>query len=502
MATKRGTVARLYDAIRSPDRWVIEKAVAAYGRIAQRPRQRSGEELMAGLMPLSPGASGPGAWQWERAEQVRHLRHWVYTCVQFFQTQVTQQPPNVAWAVDPGEVEKHYHALKAYRYRRTLTPPEPRRFVPPSVRKSAAGSMRPHEELEYVDTRHPLLELLLNPNEPDTWLTFWRQAIMYYKLTGVNYTWMVPGENSDAVSELWNIPAHWVRPVCDGVDKLVDYYEVTPYGSGGEGLVRFEPDEIIEVKDVHPWNLIGAQSPLQANSEIIDQYESVQQSRYWSTKNGAYIGAVLEMTDEDTYPTDDDIRRLEAKWLSRVSGEVNAQRPQIVPKGLKLSRFDSATELAFLQSTDQLRDYVVSQTFRLSKTSLGITEGVPWATFVGEMRRVITQVINPELALFGGIFTEKLAAKYDPRLRIFWSLKSPNDDAQRLAEWTATPGPAVTVNEYRAQVLDLEPLDDPQYDEPLTPAGSIPGGPLGAEAFDGIGAPMQNPGGSEDTGAP
>lgn len=446
---------------------------------------------MSRLNPFGAGGgSGPGAWQWERGEQVRHYRNWVYTCIDFISAKITEVPPSVAYTVDAGDQAKHAVAAKVYRAGRGPDPGR-RDWVPKHVAKSAAGSIRPNDELEYADASDPLLQLILNPNEPDTWVTFWRQQSIYYHLTGVAYTWCVPSESGSDVAELWTIPSHWVKPVCLGRERLVDYYEVTPYGASGGSLVRFDPSEMIEVKSPNPLNILGAQSPLQANSEIIDQYESVQQSRYWSNKNGAAIGAVLQINDERNYPTDEELRRLESSFYARFQGEAKFNRPMVLPPGTTIDRGQAERELAFVQSSDQLRDYVVSQTFRLSRTALGITDGVPWATFVGEMRRVIQDVINPVLAHFGGVFTEKLASRYGDNARIFWVPKVPHDDTQRLAEWQGTPGPAVSVNEYRSHILNLEPLDDPQYDTPMQPVSMVPGGGDPFGTFDGFGEPPE-----------
>lgn len=494
---KRGPVARLYDSLHT---YAAQKA-ASWGMRALG--AKTGEQAIARMWPSGgAGAGGPGAWQFERIEQVRHYRHWVYTCVDFLATQVSSVPPQVAHSVDPDE-KKLWDASRRIDVRKAaiLGRPAPlaeRKFVSQFVRKGIGGQIGHNEELEYADSTHPLSQLLMNPNGPDTWVTFWREAILFYKLTGVNYTWKVPSEEGNGVAELWNIPAHWMRPVCLGQDRLVDYYECSPWGvgSGASPCTRFEPNEIIEVKDPHPWNKLGAQSPLQANSEIIDQYESIQQARYWSMKNGANVGSILRQTDEESYPDDDTIRRLEAAWLSRYQGEVQFNRPQILPRGLTLDRPPPNIELAFIQSTEQGRDFVIAQAFRLSKTALGITEGVPWATFVGEMRRVIQQVINPIFATFGGTFTERLAqVEYGENLRIFWHLASPQDDQQRLSEWAATPGPAVTPNEYRVQILGLEPLDDPAFDVPLQPAGMLSGG---MDDF-GEGSAFENPGDTGDS---
>ncbi len=445
------------------------------------PPPTTGEKLMAKMLPLQAAFSGPGTWQFERLEQVRHFRHWIAACCRFITTMCRQDQPNVAYAVDTEEREKHASEKKlATKGKREW--PKTRRFVEKKVVRKSNPS-RPNEDLEYADPNHALISVLRRPNPTQDWGQFFEEFLLYYCLTGASYIWVVPDEDGFP-SELWVIPSFWVKPISLKEERLVDYFQVSPWGVGPAEIVNFKPEEIIEFKDPNLINKLGASSRLQQNAEVIDQYESVQLCRYYASKNGAFIGTIIELPPDADVPDDQTMTRFGQKFMARFQGEQHFNQPMILPPGAKANRNDASIELAYIESSNQLRDFIISQVFSLSKTALGIMEDVNRAAFIASIAQAVYHVINPLLARVGNILTEELAMRWDERLRIFWPDQTPADpDSVRADYAMAAANGAVAANEIRVNILDLEPLDDPIYDEPLIPAGMVP-----AQLDDGTGA--------------
>lgn len=456
-------------------------------------RKAYGERIMSQLVGNWGSTASPGAWSANRIEQVQHYKHWVFRAIQTIATLATKELPTIA-RVTPAQDRKNYEAhIKAWA-KGTGQHPGNRRFLTlaeksKTLRGKSNQTVQAHEELEHLDDSHGLVSLIKDPNEPDTWLDFLTETIIFLELTGNAYWYMVPKRGEPGLAEMWVMPSHWVYPMGGRGGKIVDHYEVRAWGQSGSARpMRFEADEFIHFKYKSPLSKIDGASPTQAGAEIIDTYEAVQLAQYFQTKNGANVGTVVQL-DAGTDIDDAMLKRFESKWLARFQGEHGFDRPAILPPGAQLMRTPGPEELARMGSSAQLRDYIFGM-WGLTKSVCGFMEDVNRAAFEAALAQCFYLVVNPRLSLFGQTLTEKLCPLYGEDIRIFWQDMTPADRATELQEWTLLLNKGMyRPNEYRGW-MNLEPL--PEGEHVVEPMASVP---AGMDAFGGGDEPGSGTGG-------
>lgn len=475
---------KLLDWFRSGGTFLAQASGALAAGLAKgfAPRVKSaGERVFSGMLGYSGFGSSLGAWGDSKVEQVLHYRHWVYKAIDTISTLATKEPPSVVRVSTAREAAEHRQKLKAWTLKQAEHPGD-RPFLTAAEHRKALTAVKPHEALEHVDANHPLLSLLRNPNPPDTGASLWEEAIMFGELTGEVYLWPVPYRGAPGYAELWVMPSHWVWPQKTGkTDRMVDYYEVRPWGPGATASpVIFDADEFIPILNKSPLSKIKGQSRLQAAAEMVDSYENVALARYFQILNGSNIGTSLEITDGSQDINLEKMKRLKAQFLAAYQGPANFNAPAITPPGTKLNRPPADLELAYGQSSDQLRKYVAAM-WGIPESVFGFMEDANRAAFEAALLQTYALVVNPRLARFGHVLTEKLAVKYGKDLRVFWPDMSPADRAGQLAEWNSlTKAAPYKGNEFRTW-MGLEPLDE--GDEVIMPMGV---GPAGGDPFAGM----------------
>ena len=464
-APRRGPLARLYDA-------VISTTKAVGRAVFGGPRLPGGERGMARL--IGPYGGSAGGSTLTRAEQVAHFRGWVYTCVDFVCTQMSREPPTAVLAADPGASRDYARKLKSWSPDRP--PPAPRAFASTHWVRKSQGPAKPSEEYEFLPADDWLVRLLADPNDPDTGVSVWYEWQMYVELCGNSYLWVVEGDTGRP-AELWVIPAHWVREVCEGRDKLVDYYEVR---SGSGEMHVFEPDEIVALRRPSPLSKIYGHSPLQAAATTVDAYDLTEAARVQSLRNGAAVGGQIVVDPQVGMLSDDLIRRIEAAFASKYAGVHNFGRPLILDGGVSYVPPPPEQELAFMQSLDQLRKWVQGH-WRLSEAALGFAGDTNRASMVAAIASAMYHVLNPRQRHAAAVLTEKLARPHrDDRCRVFWPDCTPSDADAERADWQLlVQAEAVSVNDLRTH-YGLEPMEGDEYDKPGKPQPpQPPGGPGG-----------------------
>jgi|GEM_PF-6220468 len=392
-----------------------------------------GAAAMAGLLHGGGSAGFPGAWTSDRIEQSRHYKAWTYIAIKAIAEEIACNSPSVAAVRTRAEAkQKGLGLLCDLERRKTL------------------ASIQSHEELEPVDSSHPLCQLLANPNEPDVAFSFWYETAMWLELNGNSYWWVINNQLG-LPAELWVLPASWVWPI-SGNGKIVDHYDVRPYGAPGSyRALEIPSDKIIHFSYKNPLSKIDGLSPLQAAAEWIDTGESIDATRWHSFKNGIWPGMVLSLDPEIQDPDTGMIDEIYARLDARMRGEGKYDRPLILPSGVKADSLTrSPKEMDFQRSGDQVKDWIMA-VHRVGKSIAGITEEVNYASMVAATANFMTRTIRPKLSYIGQVATEKLARRFDDKLVIYWKDLAPDDPAQKTADLNADYNMnALTENEVRA----------------------------------------------------
>lgn len=433
---------------------------------------------------------------WDKQNQVLHYRSWVSRCIEFI-AQGVRQPPEIVRVTAAGDRERYGVAVKSAKSGGGDMPVS-RKFLSAVRRKAAVGPIKPNEEYEYLPDNHPAVRLVNDPNGPQTGIKFWQQCSTYEELTGESFIWIV--ENGAGVPvELWVLPSQWVTPRNLGLTgRLVDYFEVRAVNGPIE---IFQPEEIIWSKNDSPFHPLYATSRVQTASTTIDAYEMTEIARYAGLENGVSAGGAIKMP-ADVVPSQDIIDRLEARFLAKFGGVQNAGRPLILEGGLDWVPPTGAAELAFLQSEDQLRRYIMAQ-FGLDESMMGFANHTTYAAAVITERMLFKSVFGPRLEDRAATLTERLLPRFGPNLRVIYTPNTTTEDpdAKRQDWQLATNARAVTVNEIRTELLGLEPVDDPEADVlPSDPLTSLAGDMGGWDAEPGQTTGVARPGFATNVG--
>ncbi len=438
-----------------------------------------GEKVWARLLSGFGAFGLPGSWSADRREQVLHWKGWPYIAGKLIAEEIAGLVPQVGYVRAPEEYEEKLgkSLRKAHPSRhRQVEQALRRKFVRGDRLRKSMAIIAPHEDLELADSDHRLVRLLRNPNGWDTGWTFWYRTLMYLELTGSAYWWVLP-DGYDLPCEAWVLPSQWVWPSARREpDEIVSEYEIRPYGTpGGAGAFRIPADEIIQTSYPHPLTLWDGFAPSSAMGAWIDVLESMDAAQWTSFKNQIAPDAVIEFDASVEDPEDPQINRLKARLAERHQGERNFKVPLILSPGAKLTypRGVAPYEMDYANSGDQKRDWILAGS-GISKFMAGISDDVNRATALAALANFVRKVIRPKLLLLDGVLTERLAKKLDDRLVVYHDDPTPDDPEELRARYLLGQQlRAVTPNEYRVNVLGLEPFPH-GGDDPIGAATDVP----------------------------
>lgn len=384
---------------------------------------------------------GASYQQAQSLEAVRHYRGWAYVAVRAIAEKIGQYQPTIARRVKRAPNEKSKHT-KAWR-----------------ERTKSMTTLQDDEELVPLESDHPLVQLLHDPNAPDVSFTLWYRTIMYWELTG-KFLWWLPHNDAGMPVEIWCLPTHWCRPDPGMIEggPLIQGYWVRPMeGAGMTSYIRIE--DLIEVTQPSPVSMVDGYGPLQGGSAWLDTHEAMDASQWHQMRNLHNPGLVLSLRDGVGIPTDSDLERAYAMLAARLGGEGKNRAPLILPPGwTSAGRFGMTNEeLDFVNSDDRVRDKVLSL-FRVPKGVIGIDPTSDTSAYAPNAI-FFDQCINPKLCFMGQVLTEKLGRRFGDDIVIYWENAAPiNQQLEHQKYNDALDRCTITVNEYREH-MGKAPVD-------------------------------------------
>ena len=386
------------------------------------------------------------AWTDSRVEQVKHFKNFTYTAINHIATTVADDLPNVSY------VKKSKDDPNSSR-RKSLVP----------IRQG----------LEPVPDNHPLLRLLLDPNDPDTSYDLWYESILFLLLTGSCYWWAPKRPGFKVPEALWVVPSHWVWPVV-GKTRLIEAWEIRPT-EGNYGRKTLPADEVVVFRRKNPLSKIDGYSPLTASAQWVDTAEMVDRSKWFAYKNGTFPSVAVQFDGSLHDPSDEDLRRIEQKFIARHVGETRANKPLFLPPGVKVIPLTiKPNEMIFGQTSREMRDYIFAA-FGIP-TSLLFDDGPSTYGSKGAARYVYhDQCVNPLRRFFSQVINEKLCPLYkgSSPVKVWWKDSLPLDPVTlEKAIQTDLMAGAISRNEIRV-LRGREPWDDPEFDKPVLPANMV-----------------------------
>lgn len=414
----------------------VASALAGVLKAARKPSKdpRSPRAIWApdGIVNTPQAGYGTRYWTDDRGRLIRAYRQWVYVAVNRVANAVAMQFPHV------GKVTEK-------------NPNPKKRFIdgPDGIlREKALTSLGWADDIDPVSSVHPLCRLLADPNEPDTAYDVWFETILFLLLTGNAYWWVPKNKSTGIPDAIWVLPSHWVWPI-PGKEVLVEAYELRPT-DGPAFRQRYDADEIIHFRFKHPLSKVDGFAPMTAGAEWVDTSQNIDRARSNTYLNSAFPTVAVEFDPMYEDPSQDDLDRIEQKFMARYAGVGNAGKPMLLPPGVKVNKLSvSPSEMDFTASYEQVRDSVLAL-YGVPAVVAGITKEQTYGGNIAAHALFYTITVNPLFRLLGQTLTEKLARKFDEDMVVWWDDRTPNDpETVEKQISTDLTGMAVTPNEIR-----------------------------------------------------
>lgn len=261
----------------------------------------------------------------------------------------------------------------------------------------------------------PIIDLFNRPNPFMTESDFVQAWVGFLALYGeVNIIKNLSiGEYTGArklPAELWIFNPSYFTEVLDK-GQLVGWR----YHLGGQSIGKnyFSKEEVIHTKDFNPYNLIRGLAPTKPIEKIIDIDWSTLVFNKAFFDNDATPGMMLS-TEESL--TEEQIERL-TKWIEkRHQGASKAFKLAILEAGLKpVSVVPTHREMEFVKQKEFTRQEILG-IWRVPQAFFNITEGLNYATFIGQMKMFWNYTIMPCLNKLTDTLNVHLVRPYNPNI--------------------------------------------------------------------------------------
>jgi HK97 family phage portal protein len=422
----------------------LDKAFADADRMVTCAKAAGG---VTGLVQASAGYNNRPLSLMLAQEQMLHFRGWVWSAVRLVAQRIA------------GQVVCAGKRATGRRY------------------KSIGENIEPLES-------HPLLEILADPND---WQTYWQ--LMFVSVASLEITgralWWVSKDSRETANGLGtsilHIPSEWIVKI----NALQTEWTIRPTTSTEEFVLS--GDELLHLHYPDPSDPRGVISPLSRVAEAVLTDQQIQTAQHSAFKNGIFPKVVLTAGKlpsqapgmEGMRPTLTPQQRadLVAAIKGAYRGVINADEPIILDSLIeKIEKFSQTIlEMDFIGSSKVTKARVL-QAYGVSPILLGELENANRASSTVAEEIFVYNKVNPLIELISGVMTQWLAPMFaGPRERLVVWIEpaQPHDAENTLKQWDlGLRTGSATRNEYRTRVLNLQPLDG--LDVPLEPIGFLP----------------------------
>lgn len=404
-----------------------------------------------------------------------HFRNWVYVSVNAIAKRAAGQPWQLAKVLgaegNPDRKQRWPNTLKASRssrsYSTAIMSAVQRKSLPKSLRTKAAK-----QELEAI-YQHDLLDVLEQPNGVQGKYEFLYMTICSLLMTGESY-W-IGGETDDGRIEIWAVPTSWITPKHEG--GLFTGYKLQT-GESAQGT-DLEPEQVVRMYFPDPSNIKASVSPMQTQISAIRVDGSIQSAQEKMFDNGIFPNVVLKVgtsigpdgssTGRRPRLTGPQRRQLIAAIRKVWGGVAHYGDPAIIDgliEGIeKLT--NTPAEMDFMQSGEQVKKRIF-QAFGVNPFVVGESAPGSYAQAYVVDRLFCDNTVNPLLDNLSSAATRFLGPLFELNVRLLVWVEPcvPSNEEMKQRKWDAARKAGdVTQDEYRAEILNLPPLEEEEPDE-------------------------------------
>lgn len=309
-----------------------------------------------------------------------------------------------------------------------------------------------------------LLTLLRQPNPFQNGFEFLEQIAQYLELTGNSYVSLEERDGSGKPRQLYLPTPARMRVIPDPERFIRGYaYDVSGNSqamavtSATNGLIGYDPDEIIHIKWVNPNDAYYGLGNVEASPTLYDLVAAMQQHElsYWLS--GGRIVGVLET---DSQLSDTEFDRLRTHWRLANSDAKNRVRIAILEQGLKYTPIAEGLRSLDLVNIDKSkRDQMIS-IFGVPLPKLGIMENAAYK-LVDADQYFWGETMDPKFtrAEYG---LQPLVELFHPGRRLQFERRNFEDDTAKMTNAGLMQAlNSFSVNEIRTY-LGVDPLPGPE----------------------------------------
>lgn len=306
---------------------------------------------------------------------------------------------------------------------------------------------------------HPLLDLLNNPNPmPEfTGYTIRYLTEVYMLLKGQAY-WVLERNGLGQPTEIWLVPPHWVRQT---PSFYRPYYMIQPMGVSTLGVKYVPQEDVIHFKDPNPLDPYarGTGQAEGIGDEIeTDEYMAKYEKRFF------YNDATPPFAVTAPGAQEEEIDRMEERWMSKHAGVNNAHKPAFFNWDAQIQILkETNREMEYIESRKFLRD-LCNQHFNIPPEILGINENSNRATIDAAYYIYAKNVLTTKFRLIEDAINTQLCTMFKDKPYFEFDNIIPDDKDYNLQVANAgIQNGTILVDEWRkANGMDALPNEEGQ----------------------------------------
>jgi HK97 family phage portal protein len=276
-------------------------------------------------------------------------------------------------------------------------------------------------------TKHPLLDLMRQPNPAQTGRDLIENIISFLLVAGNSYI---------EVSSLDGTPRELVllRPdrvkVIAGSNGWPEGYDYSVYGSS----VRLPAENVLHIKMFNPLDDYYGQSPMEAAQRSIDTHNSASAWNKAMLDNAARPSGALVFAASEGRLTTEQFERIKSELESTYQGASNAGRPMVLEGGLDWKEMGYSPKDMEFTETKNASAREIALAFGVPPMLLGIPGDNTFANYAEANRTFWRQAVVPLLGRMTEALTNFIGPQFGTDLRLTFDLDqvealSPDRDA-------------------------------------------------------------------------
>ncbi len=242
--------------------------------------------------------------------------------------------------------------------------------APPMLRREIEGG----SELEGVPT-HPLLRLLVRPNEHYSGTTLWMATMLDWYVDGNAY-WIKIRDAGGRVRELWWAPSSLMNPK-GSETEFISHYEYRP----GSDVKILEPQDVVHYRfGLDSTDPRRGYSPLKSVLREVFTDDEAATFTAALLKNAGVPGLIVSPKDADAEPTADDVAATKAKLMELTTGDRRGE-PLVMSGPTEIKQFGFSPAQLDLKSLRRLPEERVTAVLGVPAIVAGLGAGLDRSTF-------------------------------------------------------------------------------------------------------------------------